>query len=393
MSPACQASLPVVLQKAQSSPVGFLDVPLSDMCPCYLTHANPAAIPDCTPGVGAIPLIKAYAECRRAASGPITTTCDQCCDAVSFSGTSHYQERVGFVKGPSVPGKGYNGCKDGEKCKDELSTAPSVEACAAECDQAPRCMSFHWLESNNRCNLKMVGADATTLQTSMPWQRLYVAYQKVSIEPGHLELPYCCPCTTTTMPTPPPTPTCTREQVGASLAQMSPACQASLPVVLQKAQSSPVGFLDVPLSDMCPCYLTHANPAAIPDCTPGVGAIPLIEAHAECTKLAAKYASDMPDFRKPITGFYKGDALGSKKGVSLQECADFCLSKKNRCRSFQYQAANKLCGLKKVRVFSSLGAATPANLLACSKRARRPLHVDGQCGLGSGGPPERTARH
>ena len=76
------------------------------------------------------------------------------------------------------------------------------------------------------------------------------------------------------------------QQVGASLAQMSPACQASLPLVLQKAQSSPTGFVDVPLSDMCPCYLTHANPAAIPDCTPGPGAIPLIEAHAECKLIA-----------------------------------------------------------------------------------------------------------
>jgi len=84
----------------------------------------------------------------------------------------------------------------------------------------------------------------------------------------------------------PTTSTCTPQQVVASLAQMSPACQASLPLVLQKAQSSPNGFVDVPLSDMCPCYLTHANPAAIPDCTPGPGAIPLIEAHAECKLIA-----------------------------------------------------------------------------------------------------------
>jgi len=83
----------------------------------------------------------------------------------------------------------------------------------------------------------------------------------------------------------------------------------------------------------------------------------------------------LPDFRIPIAGFYKGDVAGHKKGISLQECADFCLSKKNPLPSFQYHAKRKVCGLKKVHVFvARAGAAAPAIFLACSRRVC-PLHV------------------
>merc|ERR1711935_517604 len=105
-----------------------------------------------------------------------TTSCaDKCCDRVAFS-TSYYSKHVGFISGVSVAGTGFNGGKK------ELNTAESVEACAAECDKASTCKSFHWRKIENRCNLKTVVVDVTTLWTGEPWHLSYVAHQKVSAE-------------------------------------------------------------------------------------------------------------------------------------------------------------------------------------------------------------------
>ena len=130
-----------------------------------------------------------------ASASAACTDAGACCERVAFGGATDYARQPGFIKGQWLPGR-----------SNDVSTAASVEACAAQCDLETTCMSFHWRASGKRCNLKSVVADGTTLQTSQPWQRAYVAYQKVSDAPGASKgagalpgqpaLPYCSQCAT-----------------------------------------------------------------------------------------------------------------------------------------------------------------------------------------------------